>query len=111
MIARSFVSAAEAMPEEKWSFVPSTGAFDGARTFAQQVKHVACGNYAFFLEIEQKTPPPDCGNGGPDPASTKAELTKYLKASFEYAGSVLKQMTPTNALDPRGGPYGGQSTR
>ena len=111
MIGRSFVSAAEAMPEDKWAFAPRDGAFEGVRTFAQQVKHVACGNYAFFLEIERKTPPPDCGKGGPDPASTKQELVKYLKASFDYASGVLKQMTPANALDPAGGPYGGQSTR
>lgn len=111
MIERSFVAAAEAMPEEKWSFAPREGAFAGARTFAEQVKHVACGNYAFFLEIEQKTPPADCGKGGPDPAKTKAELMRYLRESFKYAGEVLTRITPANALDAAGGPYGGQSTR
>jgi hypothetical protein len=111
MISRSFVAAAEAMPDDKWSFAPRDGAFDGARTFAQQVKHVACGNFAFFLEIEQKAPPLDCGKGGPHPASTKPELIAYLRESFEYASGVLKQITPANALDRAGGPYGGQSTR
>jgi len=111
MIERSFVAAAEAMPEEKWSFAPRDGAFEGARTFAEQVKHVACGNFAFFLEIEQKTPPADCGKGGPDPAKTKAELVKYLRESLKYAGEVLTRISPTNALDAAGGPYGGQSTR
>jgi uncharacterized damage-inducible protein DinB len=111
MIGRQFVAAADAMPEDKWSFAPRDGAFEGVRTFAQQVKHVACGNYAFFLEIEKKTPPADCGKGGPSPATTKAELVKYLRASFQYGGDVLKQITPANALDAAGGPYGGQSTR
>jgi uncharacterized damage-inducible protein DinB len=111
MIERSFVMAAEAMPEEKWSYAPRDGAFEGVRTFAQQVKHVACGNFAFFLEIEQKVPPQGCGTGGPDLAKTKAELLTYLRESFKYGGDVLARITPQNALDPAGGPYGGQSTR
>jgi hypothetical protein len=111
MIERSFVPAAEAMPEDKWGFVPHDGAFENARTFAEQVKHVACGTFAFFMEIEQKTPPPDCGRGGPDPARTKAELLKYLRDSFSYGSEVIAKMTSENALDPAGGPYGGQSTR
>jgi uncharacterized damage-inducible protein DinB len=111
MIQRSFTSAAEAMPEDKWAFAPRDGAFKGARTFAEQVKHVACANYAFFMEIEKKTPPEGCEKGGPSPASTKAELTKYLADSFTYAAGVLATMTPENALEAAGGPYGGQSTR
>ena len=111
MLDRSFVAAADAMPEEKWSFAPREGAFEGARTFAEQVKHVACANYGFFMEIEKKAPPADCGKGGPDPAKTKTELMAYLRESFKYAGDVLKQMTPENALEAAGGPYGGQSTR
>ncbi len=111
MIEQSFVTAAEAMPEEKWAFAPSDGAFDGARTFAEQVKHVACANYAFFMEIEQKTPPDACEKGGPDPARTKAEILSYLRKSFEYGSGVLGQLTEQNALESAGGRYGGQSTR
>ena len=38
-----FVSAAEAIPEDKFNFAPpaSLGEFKDARTFAQQIKHVA----------------------------------------------------------------------
>jgi len=111
MIAESFVSAADAMPETAWSFAPKQGAFEGARTFAEQVKHVACANVAFFSEIERKAPPDGCETGGPDPARTKTELVRYLRESFAYARRVIETMTPENALDPAGGPYGGQSTR
>ena len=111
MIERSFVSLADAMPEDKYAFTPTGGAFDGSRSFGDQVKHVACGNFAFFNEIEKKTPPERCEIGGPNPARTKAELVAYLRESFAYAGGVLKTMTPANALEPAGGPYGGQSTR
>ena len=111
MISRSFVALADAMPEEKYSFAPKDGEFKGVRTFAQQVKHVACANYAFFQEIEKKTPPDACETGGPDPAKTKTELLAYLRKSFEYGAEVMKKMTPENALDAAGGRYGGESTR
>ena len=94
MITASFVSAAEAMPEPGWSFAPKDGAFTGARTFAEQVKHVACANFAFFDEIERKTPPDGCEKGGPDPARTKAEVVKYLRDSFANARRVIEAMTP-----------------
>jgi uncharacterized damage-inducible protein DinB len=111
MIERSFVSLADAMPEDKYGFRPTEGAFDGVRTFGEQVKHVACGNFAFFNEIEKKAPPERCDTGGPSTAHTKAELMAYLRESFAYAGQVLKAMTASNAVEPAGGPYGGQSTR
>ncbi len=111
MISRSFVGAAEAMPADKYDFRPKDGAFANARTFAEQVKHVACGNYGFFNQIEKKTPPENCGAGGPSPAKGKEELVKYLRESFDYAHGVLKGLTASNALDPVSGPYGGSSTR
>jgi uncharacterized damage-inducible protein DinB len=111
MIGQSFVSLAEAMPPDKYGFAPKDGAFEGARTFAEQLKHVACANVGFFNQIEGKTPPPSCGTGGPHPAKTKEEIVAYLRESFAYAGKVLEGLTPANALDPVSGPYGGQSTR
>ena len=111
MIERSFVALAEAMPADKFAFKPTSGEFTDARTFGEQVKHVACANFGFFNEIEQKEPPAGCGTGGPHPATTKAEINAYLRDSFDYAGRVLRQMTPDNALEPAGGPYGGKSTR
>lgn len=111
MIEQSFVRLADAMPAEKYAFKPTDGEFKNARTFGEQVKHVACSNFAFFNEIEKKTPPEGCGTGGPHPAATKAELMTYLRESFAYAGRVLQTMTPANALDQAGGPYGGTSTR
>ena len=111
MIEKSFVGLADAMPADKYGFRPTNGAFKDVRTFGEQVKHVACANMGFFDEIEHKTPPPNCGTGGPEPARTKAELLTYLKNSFAYGDKVIRQMTPANALDPVDGPYGGASTR
>ncbi len=111
MIERSFVGLADAMPADRYSFKPTTGEFTEARTFGEQVKHVACANFAFFNQIEKKEPPANCAMGGPSPAVTKAELMTYLRESFAYAQDVIGKMTQVNALEPVSGPYGGDSTR
>jgi hypothetical protein len=56
-----FLSIAEAMPEDKYSFIPTAGKFEGVRSFAEQVKHVACAQFAFFNEFESKRTPISCG--------------------------------------------------
>lgn len=106
-----FVASAEAMPEAKYSFVPTQGNFKDARTFAEQVKHVACANYGFFNQIEGKTPPEHCEKGGPAKATTKTELLKYLRDSFDYGNKVLATINEKNALDRVNGPYAGPNTR
>ena len=95
----NFLGVAEAMPEDKYSYIPAGGNFDGVRSFGEQVKHVACAQFAFFNEFEGKKPPDDCERGGHDPAKTKAELIKYLKDSFDYSNRVLATLTANNALD------------
>jgi len=100
---------AEAMPEEKYSFIPSGGNFKGVRTFAEQVKHVACAQFAFFNEIEGKTPPEHCEKGGPDKAKTKAELLKYLRDSFEYGNKVWQLSTRKMPWSVWKGPTPGQT--
>ena len=106
-----FLGVAEAMPESKYDFVPSAGEFKGVRSFAEQVKHVACSNFAFFNEIEGKTPPEHCEKGGPAAAKTKAELVKYLRDSFDYGDRVLATINAQNALARVEGPYAGPNTR
>ena len=107
----SLLGLAEAMPEDKYSFVPTAGKFEDVRSFGEQVKHVACAQFAFFNEFEGKQPPADCEKGGHDPAKTKAELVKYLKDSFDYSNRVLATLTAKNALERVDGRYGGPNTK
>jgi uncharacterized damage-inducible protein DinB len=107
----NFLGVAEAMPESKYDFIPTSGKFDDVRSFGEQVKHVACGQFAFFNEFEGKKPPDDCEKGGHDPAKTKAELIKYLKASFDYSNRVIASLTAENALDRVEGRYAGPNTK
>src|ERR1700746_2576329 len=90
----NFLGVAEAMPEDKYSYIPAGGNFDGVRSFGEQVKHVACAQFAFFNEFEGKKPPDDCEKGGHDAAKTKAELIQYLKNSFDYSNRVIAGLTP-----------------
>jgi uncharacterized damage-inducible protein DinB len=104
---REFVSAAEAMPEDKFGFAPSSGEFKGVRTFAQQVKHVAAVNYILGASILQDKPPADVtGESGPDSITTKADILKYLKASFEYAHKAIGTINEKNFLEPIKWPFG-----
>ena len=107
----SFLGVAEAMPEDKYGYIPPAGKFDDARSFGEQVKHVACGQFAFFNEFEGKNPPDDCERGGHDPAKSKAELIKYLKDSFDYSNRVIAMLTAENAVDRIEGRYAGPNTK
>ncbi len=111
MIEKEFISAADAMPEDKYSFAPSAGEFKGARTFAQQVGHVACANFAFFKEFEGTKPDEDCRYNGKEPKKNKAELMKYLRDSFQFADQAIAKLNDQNSLDKVEGNYGGPSTK
>ena len=95
-----FTGAADAMPEDKYSFAPTTGEFKGVRTFAQQVKHVAAVNYIFGAAILNEKPPVDVSSeSGPDSVKTKAEIMKFLKDSFAYLHNAVASINDKNALD------------
>jgi DinB superfamily len=116
-----FRAAAEAMPEDKYSFRPvaPTSASNAPtslgptqlRSFADQVKHVACANFAFAAELNGKTPPDNCENGGPDPAKTRTQLLTYLRNSFAAMNASLNAITSKNMYDPIEGRYAGPNTR
>jgi len=95
-----FIGAADAMPEDKYSFAPTAGEFKGVRTFAQQVKHVAAVNYIFGSTILNEKPPIDVGGeNGPDSVKSKAEIMKFLRDSFAYLHKAVASINEKNALD------------
>ena len=113
-------SAAEAMPENLYAYRPAEGTFKSEkptfgssemRTFAEQVKHVACANFAFVAEFDGQQPPAVCDKGGPDPAKTKRELLIYLRNSFAAISKSFQRIKPENQFDPIEGPYAGPNTR
>jgi len=106
-IEGEFVSAAEAMPEDKYDFAPTNGEFKGVRTFAQQIKHVAAINYIVGAAILSEKPPVDTNEEkGPDTVKSKADILKFLKDSFAYAHKAVASVTDTNLLEPIATPFG-----
>jgi hypothetical protein len=106
-VENEFVSAADAMPEDKYSFAPTSGEFKGVRTFAQQVKHVAAVNYMVGAAILEEKPPVDLGSeNGPDSVKTKAEIEKFLKDSFSYIHKAVGTINDGNLLSPIKSPFG-----
>ncbi len=106
-----FIGAADAMPEDKYSFAPTNGEFKGVRTFAQEVKHVAAVNYIFGATILNEKPPVDVGGeSGPDSIKSKAEIMQFLKDSFVYLHKALASINDKNELDEVS-LFGGKFTR
>jgi hypothetical protein len=103
IVEQEVVSAAEAMPEDKYSFAPTNGEFKGVRTFAEQVKHIGFANHLFFgplmgetidaKSIEENT-------NGPAALKTKAEIVQYLKESFALGHRAISGITSENVVTP-----------
>ena len=112
-LEHEFVPAAEAMPEDRFGFVPSNGEFKGARTYGDQIKHVAAVNYIFGAAILGEKVPVDVGDeSGPAALKTKDEIMKYLKDSFDYVHRAVKTVNDKNLVELVKSPFGeGKVTR
>jgi uncharacterized damage-inducible protein DinB len=108
-----FVPAAEAMPEDKFGFAPTDGEFKGARTYGEQIKHVAAVNYIFGAAILGEKVPVDVGEeSGPAALKTKAEIMTYLKDSFTYVHKAIQTINDKNQVELVRSPFGeGKVTR
>jgi len=105
-VEKDFISLADAMPEDKWSFK----ATQDVRAFGDQVKHVACANEAWGKKLRgEKNLPERCDLGGPNPAKSKAEVMAYLKQTFQMVDAGLAATNAGNLLQTLSGPYAGSN--
>jgi hypothetical protein len=85
------VSAADAMPADKYGFAPTDGEFKGVRTFGQMVKHLSATNYILAAAALGEEPPADAGDElGPEAVRTKDEIIRYLKGSFVHLDQAIE---------------------
>jgi uncharacterized damage-inducible protein DinB len=93
----NFVSAAEAMPDDKYDFAPpaTLGEFKGVRTFGEEVKHVTLANSFFFHD---PTKPLVDNRADINKLKTKAEIVEALKNSFALAHTYVDGITAENAF-------------
>src|SRR5882757_1893734 len=106
-VEKEIVPAAEAMPDDKYTFAPTNGEFKGVRTFAGQLKHVAAVNYILGAAILGEKPPVDTGEeAGPASMTSKADVVKFLKDSFAYAHKATLSISDTDAVKMGANPFG-----
>jgi uncharacterized damage-inducible protein DinB len=100
IMEQQFVSAAEAMPEDKYNFAPpaTMGEFKGVRTFAQQIKHVIEANYVFFGGPDFTEAQDKALADATEKLTTKADIVKALKDSFAKAHASVGTITLENAF-------------
>jgi uncharacterized damage-inducible protein DinB len=117
-LEREFVSAAEAMPDDKFNFSPTSlningSEYKGVKTFAEEVRHVAATNFELWDAVTGDKPPIESTeDNGPPSLKTKAEIIKYLKDSFALGHKAAKSLTSENALALVPNPFGqGQTTK
>src|SRR5215510_15227501 len=90
LVAKEIVSAAEAMPADKYGFAPSDGEFKGVRSFGRQVKHLSATNHILAASALGEDPPRDAGDEmGPETVRTKVEILDYLNSSFAHLEKAI----------------------
>lgn len=104
-VESDIMSTAEAMPADKFDFTPdslhiSGAAFDGVRTFAGQIMHLATDNILIWSAINDQKITYDIPDvNGPKNIKTKKEVTDYLKYSFEIGRKAIKTITAGTATE------------
>jgi hypothetical protein len=102
IVEENLVSAADAMPADKYGFAPRDGEFANVRTFGKQVRHLSAANFILAAAALGRTPPDDAGDEtGPDSVITKAQHLAYLRRSFaalrEAAAAIGDPRVPVRA--------------
>ena len=102
LVENDVVGLAEAMPADRYDFRPTSGSFDGVRTFGEQVRHLATMIYmTAALVLQEKSPyGPGPGDNGPADLRGKDAIVTYLKSSLAYARRAMQSLTTKNHLDP-----------
>jgi hypothetical protein len=97
---KKLVMAADAMPAEKYDFVPTAGEFRGVRSFGEMIKHVAASNYGMAAAILREKPPIKLETDSDlDAFKTKAEIMSFLKGSFAYLHKAFKTIDERNETE------------
>lgn len=101
LIAKTIVPLAEAMPADRYGFVPTQGSFSGARSFGEQAKHVATLIFlTAALVVEQRSPHgPGPHDNGPDDIRSKEEILAFLNDSIVYARKAIASLRDDEWLE------------
>jgi hypothetical protein len=112
MVERELVPLAEALPADRYHFVPQTGAFEKSRTFGQQVSHTAAVLYMVSAAVLGEKNPIDVGKDENGPASlkTRDDILKFLRESIAYGHKAMNSLTDANVNDQVQSAFGNSKT-
>jgi hypothetical protein len=100
---REFVSLVEAMPADKFNFAPTSGAFNGVRTFSQQAMHAAAVlNQMASTILGEKAPDVGKNENGPASVSGKDQVVEYVKNAFALSHKAVGTLTNANLMEEVG---------
>ena len=98
-VERELTGIATEMPDDKYQFAPTAGAFRGVRNFTEQVKHAAAVHHLVAATILGDPITSDMSDErGPDSVKTKADVLKYLNDSFVYLKKAAATIDEKNAF-------------
>ena len=102
---KQILGVAEAMPQEKYGFMPAAGEFKGVRSFADQLKHIAADNYLLGAGILGEKAPgyTEPGEKGSSAVQTKPQIVAYVKDSFAYMHRAAATIDDENRPIPTPG--------
>ena len=108
MQAPRVLAVAEAMPEDRYAFVPSNGTFTSVRSFSSQLKHIAADLYLDGGAILDSLRGNVVGEDGDSTVKSKAEIIAYLRGAFAYMRRAAATIDDANTLVDRPSwlPYG-----
>ena len=104
-IESDILRTAEAMPENKFDFTPASlgignSSFNGVRTFAGQIMHLATDNILIWSAITKDSVRSDITDvNGPKNINSKKDVIEYLKSSFAVGRKAISTLTTQNAMD------------
>ena len=112
-VEHEVVSLAEAMPADKYNFAPTQGAFQGVRTFEQEVKHIAFTILGVSNAMLDQPAPEASGKAenGPDSIKGKDAVVKYLKDAFAQAHKAAATLTNENLMGQTADPFNPKGKR
>src|SRR6266702_1200404 len=86
------VSAADAMPADKYGFAPTDGEFKGVRTFGQMVKHLSATNYILAAAALGEEP------------TRLALMVESLVHAFDHYGQMVEYLRMNGVVPPASRP-------
>jgi hypothetical protein len=105
---RDVMGVVEAMPANKFNFVPTEGAFRNVRNFGAQARHVAfCLNEVAVALLEEKMLS-HTDQEGPRNLTSRDQIVGYLKDAFAHAHKAIATLTNENLLEQIADPYSEQ---